>query len=287
MNKITDYEIVKILAESLRKSSTESTFKPDDIEQRRIRCEKLCEKENAIEGKRHLADGFHCALCKNKGYRMEARERDGWYEAVQITCKCEKSRRSIRNLKASGLENVLKLYTFEGYKVTEKWQEIMKNTAKAFLRQDNVKCLFMGGNSGSGKTHLCSAVAIDYLRHGREVKYMLWRAEARHIKEDNSNGGRLIERYKNIEVLYIDDLFKTGRARGDTSQMPTQGDVNIAIEIIDERQRKGLITIISSENTIEELIDIDEGLGGRIKRYSEGFHVTIDKDRGKNYRLID
>ena len=104
------------------------------------------------------------------------------------------------------------------------------------------------------------------------------------IKDDNFNGGKLIEYYKDVDVLYIDDLFKTGKAYGEEVQKPTAGDINLAFEIINSRVAQNKKTIISSESTIFELFDIDEAVAGRIKQMCGAYCISISKDAGKNYR---
>lgn len=259
-----------------------SSTKVCTTEQERL--QRLADRENRMEGKKHLYDGYNCDLCKNKGYIMKVVDNDGLWEIVQSTCICEKSRKSIRNLKASGLENVLKDYRFDNYVAKEPWQQGVIDKAKKFVNDEGNHWFFMGGQSGCGKTHLCSAIAIDLLRKGIEVKYMLWKSESRKIKNDNFDGGDLIEYYKNVEVLYIDDLFKCGRARGEEYQSPTGGDINIAFEIINSRVAQKKRTIISSESTILELFDIDEATAGRIKQMCGEYCLNISKGEGKNYR---
>jgi DNA replication protein DnaC len=237
-----------------------------------------------MEGQKHLYDGYKCDLCKNKGYIMKVVDNDGLCEIVQSTCVCEKSRKSIRNLKASGLENVLNDYKFENYIAEYDWQKGVLEKAKTFVKDEGTNWFFMGGQSGSGKTHLCSAIAIELLRKGIEVKYMLWKSESRKIKNDNFDGGNLIEFYKNVEVLYIDDLFKVGKSYGEDMQRPTAGDINIAFEIINSRVAQKKKTIISSESTLLELFDIDEAVAGRIKQMSGEYCLNIAKGEGKNYR---
>ena len=91
--------------------------------------------------------------------------------------------------------------------------------------------------------------------------------------------------YKNVDVLYIDDLFKTGRSSSEVKQRPTQADINLAFEILNARYIRKKITIISSECTISDLIDIDEAIAGRIKQKCGEFCININPDRNKNYRL--
>ena len=116
---------------------------------------------------------------------------------------------------------------------------------------------------------------------------MLWRDDVVKIKgavTDHDEYSRLMDEYKNIDVLYIDDLFKTGKADDNTVQKPTGADINAAFEIINYRYNNpSLLTIISSELSQDELIDIDEAIGGRIYEKSTAF--SIGKNRDRNYRI--
>lgn len=257
----------------------------DRIAARRLRYERQVAQENAKEGK--LKD-YNCSACKNKGYISIVAEYDGDYEIRQQTCTvCEKPRRSIANLKNSGLSEVLEKFTLSNFKAEKDWQKMMLEKAKAFRVQDKVPCFFVGGNSGCGKTHLCSALAIDYLRHGSEVRYILWRKELREIRNQiyDERNEAYLNYLKNVDVLYIDDFFKSVRTVDEPFQRPTQSDANLAFEIISERLDRGRVTIISTESTIDELIEIDEAIGSRIKRSSDEYCISLKRDRKKNYRL--
>lgn len=248
------------------------------------RIEILCEAENQKTG---TLQGYACSLCKNKGvlYRLELYR--GRYEMIQVPCSCQKTRRSIQSLCRSGLSSVVEDFTFDKFIATEHWQQRLLEKAKGYLNEADDHWLFFGGNSGSGKTHLCSAVAISLLREGKEVKYMLWRNEASRLKAivNDSAYAHEIEYYKTVDVLYIDDLFKTGKGEGQQMQRPTAADISLAFEIINDRAMQKKITIISSENTFDELCEIDEAIAGRIKQHCGTYCVSIERDPAKNYRL--
>jgi DNA replication protein DnaC len=246
--------------------------------------ERIAERANKRRGDLDKIDGYNCELCLNRGEFAKVNEYDGIYEQVVVHCACMKIRKSIRNLRRSGLNKVIDEYTIDNFTTTKPFQEKMLTVAKSYLDRGEEKWLAFLGASGCGKTHLCSAVAIELLRRGKEVKYMLWKDESRKIKNDNFDGdGTLIEIYKNVEVLYIDDLFKTGKSEGGL-QKPTAGDINLAFEIINSRVAQKKVTIISSESSIDDLFDIDEAVAGRIKQMCGEYCLNISKGDGKNYR---
>jgi hypothetical protein len=145
--------------------------------------------------------------------------------------------------------------------------------------------IFITGNSG--KTHLCTAICREFLLSGKKVIYMLWRDEVVRLKaivNDADEYRELIDKYKTADVLYIDDMFKTGKAPDGSNLKITGGDVNVAFEIINYRYNNpSLLTIISSELSEDDLLEIDEATGGRIYERAKAF--TIGKSRDRNYRI--
>ena len=278
---------MKSIAEIISKiasRNSEHTYKPMSIKES---MELIANNENKREGNEHLIDGYNCEKCLNRGYFSRVREYDGMCENYMEVCTCMKIRRSIRSLKTSGLERVVEDFTLDKFIADKPFQTYMLDMAKKYLALGDGKWLSYLGASGSGKTHLCSAVAIELIKRGKDVKYMLWKDDSRKIKNNNFEGdGSLIEYYKNVEVLYIDDLFKTGKVEGQV-QKATAGDINIAFEIINSRVVQKKITIISSESSIDELFDIDEAVAGRIRQMCGEFCINISKGEGKNYRKRD
>lgn len=263
---------------------TTSSLSPREYEQFKV------DGLNATEGDRHKEDGHNCKICKNKGYIIKLEElEDGSFRQVCCDCKCVEIRNSIMRMKRSGLKDIIKDYTFDKFEDTEPWQKAVKAAAMEYAK--NPKGWFaLCGQSGSGKTHLCTAVCREFLLEGRRVRYMLWRDEIVKIKQaaqgsdDSDELRKLLDGYKTAEVLYIDDLFKTGRAADNSMPKPTPADINYAFEIINYRYNNpSLLTIISSELTEDELLDIDEAIGGRIYERAKTF--TIAKNRNRNYRI--
>lgn len=242
---------------------------------------------NTSYGTRNEEDGYDCEICRNKAIIAKVKTyEDGSFRTVYTPCKCEEIRLSIMRMKRSGLKDIIKDYTFEKFQDTEPWQKSIKAAAMEYAN-DPKGWFFLGGQSGAGKTHLCTAICRKFLLEGRRVKYMLWRDDIVKIKgsvTDSEEYGKLIDQYKLVDVLYIDDLFKTGKAVDNSVQKPTGADINVAFEIINYRYNNPhLLTIISSELSEDELLDIDEAIGGRI--YERAKSITIGKSRDRNYRI--
>lgn len=241
--------------------------------------------ENKKDGNLNEIDGYECPVCKNKGIIYGVGEYRGHYKEVVGDCKCKPIRNSIMRMKRSGLEDVIKKYAFERFEATEPWQEAVKNQAMAFAKNP-VGWFFIGGQSGCGKSHICTAICRSLLLDGNEVYYMKWRDDISKIKAmslDAEEREKMLDKIKNTKVLYIDDLFKTGQNPDGTAPRPTSADINLAFEIINHRYcKKDLITIFSSEMQMADLIDIDEATGGRI--CEKAITLNIAKDRSRNYR---
>ena len=233
-------------------------IKNETPEERQVRlkqeCEKKCKSLNETVGNLDKQDGYNCDICKNKGYTFFAKEVNGMYAEYATECKCMKTRRVINKLQRSGLKNIIKDYTFDKYKADELWQKTIKQIAIKFVKDEESPWFFIGGQSGCGKTHICTAIAAYYLKRNKSVRYMLWRDEIVKIKalvNDDEAYSRAIGDLKTAEVLYIDDLFKMGKDANGKVQFPTVADINIAFEILNYRyNNRNLITIISSERRI-------------------------------------
>lgn len=230
--------------------------------------------------------GWNCPACKNKEliYEVVAGP-DGYPHHIARPCKCKDTRRTIRRMRRSGLENIIADNQFHKYEADEPWQQTLKTAAMEYAK--SLKGWFwIGGQTGCGKTMLCTAICREALLRGLDVVYMMWRDDAPRLKSavNNEDYPAMVDAYKKAPVLYIDDLFKTGKDR-DERVIPTAADVNLAYEIINFRCVGKLPTIISSEFLQRELIDIDEALTGRIVQMAGGNSFNIKPDRAKNYRF--
>lgn len=255
---------------------------PKEAEQRKV------DDWNNSEGTLHEEDGYNCPICKNRGDIAQLMEYPpGCWQHKFRVCKCMTTRASIRRMNESGLGNVIRDCTFERYETPEPWQQTIKARAMEYAGEKR-GWLYMGGQSGAGKSHLCTAVCREFLLSGKAVAYMMWADDAAKLKAvslDAEERERMMERFKKTEVLYIDDLFKPARDGMNQKQRPTAADVKLAFEILNYRYMDPkLLTIISSEWSQDELLDIDEATGGRIFQKAGKYGISISEDRKRNYR---
>ncbi|RGT26575.1 ATP-binding protein [Thomasclavelia ramosa] len=225
-------------------------------------------------GELNKRDGVDCTLCKNRGYVYKMV--DGHDHAVRFECGCMAKRKTIINARKSGLEKLLN-YRLDEFNVNKDFQRTMKDKVKQYLKYKSNHWFVMLGQSGAGKTHLCSVVARNYLSKNREVKYIVWDEYIRNLKNElYGDDYKAIDKVKMADVLYIDDFFK-----GKISET----DKTLAFDIINYRYNNSLVTIISSELLLQELIDVDAAIAGRIKQMAADYIVQIAYDDERNYRL--
>lgn len=247
--------------------------------------EMLCAVCNQAEGD---LPGARCEKCHNKGLIFKV----SGGEVVSAECKCMAARRSMRRIESSGLGEMLDVCTFDTYQALEPWQQQIKARAQEFVASPAGQWWYIGGQVGAGKTHICTAMVGELMNQGKAARYMLWRDEIVRIKacvNDDSEYFKMVNPLKTVEVLYIDDVFKTGPDLRDgqwVPKAPTAADVQVAFEILNYRyNRRDLITIFSGERSIDELIGIDEAVGSRIYERSKLYSLHIGKDSERNYRL--
>lgn len=223
--------------------------------------------------------GYDCPKCHNKGNYMTLKDD----EEILRPCECMEKRKMLKAIHDSGLETVLSQYTFKNFSADEDWQKRIKQKALDYISDSSGKWFYIGGQVGSGKTHICTAIVGQFIKSGCNAKYMMWRDEIVKLKaiRNSEDFENLIADYKRIKVLYIDDMFKTEQGK-----QPTQADIDIAFEIINYRYiHKDLITIFSCEKKVGELLDIDEAVGSRIYERTKEYNIPIGRNISRNYRL--
>lgn len=252
-------------------------FEMTSEEGKRFNC--LC--ANQEEGD---LDGYNCPLCKNKGEILTLF--NGYLSCKR--CSCMDIRQSLLNMKKSGLCGLLETKTFESYQITEPWQSEIVSRAKKFV-DSNSSCFLLCGQSGIGKTHICTAISAHLLKKGMPLKYMKWIDESRQIKQsvkDQDKYFELMNELKTVQVLYIDDFFKTSKRT-----TPSDADISLAVEIINERynrsqtSKRRYVTIISTELTVKQLNDMDNALTGRLCEMAGKEYITHIFGEDKNFRL--
>jgi DNA replication protein DnaC len=246
--------------------------------------------ERATKSLQNLAQEYQCSKCHDSGW-LDFYDEDGNRFAQK--CSCRLAREAEERLKASGLADAVREQTFDAFKTDTAMQEHMKRIAQEYLtslfeRWDEPRrpWLYVGGNPGAGKTHICTAVCGEILRHNISVRYMQWLDDSKKLKYavNEENFSDAVEDFVNPSVLYIDDLLKQKYA---DNPVFTEADVKIAFTILNARYLMNKPTIISSEwDLIDQLLPADEGVFSRVYERSKEFTIRISRDRRNNYRIM-
>lgn len=235
-------------------------------------------------------DGIDCEVCLNKGSQYVVLvDEDGVARRYFKVCECMKRRLAVRRIQASGMERALKRYTFQAFETNEDWQAEMKQTALSYLNE-GVKdgaWLYIGGQSGCGKTHICTAVCGVMLRK-LAVRYMAWPHEAQKIKasaNDDEKYGELVRPLQEAEALYIDDFLKPLRGKDGSDGNATAADLRLAFDVLNMRYLNQKPTIISSEWFSHEIGALDEAIAGRISEMCVVWKADVGRDGKRNMRM--
>lgn len=242
------------------------------------------------QGNMVRGDGIDCEICLNKGsvYVVLTGE-DGVARMYFKQCDCMKRRLAVRRIRESGMERALERCKLERFAVENEWQRQMKDAALAYLN-DGVRegaWLYIGGQSGCGKTHICTATVGVILRK-RAVRYMTWPHEAQKIKAVASDAEQYeaqVLPLKEADVLYIDDFWKPTFGRDGREDAATGADVRLAFDVLNYRYVNRLPTIISSEWFSSELAKIDEAVAGRVIESAGVYRVDVGREKGRNWRM--
>ena len=223
--------------------------------------------------------GVRCASCNGRGMIGYICEETGTFTVRY--CRCHAERVTALRLKRIGLLDRSRRSTFENFRTDSDYQRRMKHVAQSFVENPNGWLAFFG-QSGAGKTHLCTAVFTELVRrHGLEGEYLLWNADSRALKAAALDREYdLFDRYKQAQLLYVDDLFKAREG-----QPMSDADLRLAFELLDHRYNQRSITIISCERSFDELKQLDQAIAGRIREMCGDHLLSIDRDDRKNLRL--
>ena len=241
--------------------------------------QKQCEWYNESEGR---LTGIDCPECKNRG-NFQILDSEG--NRVLRECKCMAHRRYINMMQSAGLGDLYERCTFDAYIANEDWQKRNKIGSMQFAAKDGNEWFLFAGASGVGKTHLCTAICSELAKRGRQIVYVQWKrlfAELVQTKFKQYEQEQIFRRVTDADVLYIDDFLKTaGNAK------PTEEMLSYALEIVDARYKADKKTIFSTEFMIQQIIEFDEALGGRIREKTLGNKIMNEHKPGRNYRMRD
>ncbi len=228
------------------------------------------------------SEEYECKQCKDSGW---INEKDDYGRDVAKRCGCWALRQSKFMFAQSGISDGFREKTLENFD-TRRDQRLIQAKSKAsgyiqsFAANEKTRhnSILFCGQVGAGKTHLGIAISNCLMGAGIAVSYMPYRNAITKIKQnitDEAEYNKELEKYMRARVLYVDDLLK-GKI--------TESDANILYELVNHRYMNNLPFIISTEKTIDGLLDFDEAIGSRIIEMCRGNIVQL-QGKDLNHRL--
>lgn len=258
--------------------------KGESIEPIKRRNRELMERRTAIlvsEG--YPADytevKYACPLCRDSGF-------------VDVKmCSCMRKMLITENIKSSGIGDLIDRQSFDNFVLKtdrftkEKEYEMMKinvERAKAFAETfgDHKKNLLFVGTTGTGKTHLSTAIAKVVMEKGFGVVYDSISNIIATFEDDKfhsaygSNFDPKNREYFDTDLLIIDDLG---------SEFSSAFGVSVLYQLLSTRMNQGKSTVISTNLSSSALRDTYDG---RISSRLLGPDFDVFLFSGKDYRIL-
>ena len=246
---------------------------------------------------------YDCKICKDHKV-MECNQRESLFykedfdtQEVKFYKDCDcviAERNKYRFEKAivkSNLEEIYKEIKNQEYETKFYWQKEYLNKMRAFVKSSD-RGLIISGQTGSGKSLLLGKALANLMHLGRDCHYMQWGQGMKKLVNQYNKVGAEEELFFNrlctVEVLYIDDLFKT--EGNDINKLPNKTiHINMLWEIINKRMYvDGMKTIISTELFEEDFNNLDKSTRGRLLQLTERKEnwIQMNKQEERDIRVM-
>ena len=203
-------------------------------------------------------------------------------------CSCLKQLLITKNIQSSGMGNLIDKQSFDNFNL-----DIYKNSPEVYARMErNLKLakayadnfasrrgnLLLIGTTGTGKTHISTAIAKAIISQGFDILYDSVQNIVNDFERDKFKSGynaeQTSDKYNECDLLIIDDLG---------AEFVTQFSISALYNLINTRQNKGLSTIISTNLSAGELAGKYEG---RIYSRIIGADYTVLRFEGDDRRIM-
>ncbi len=219
---------------------------------------------------------YFCKKCSDSGF------------VETSICSCFREMLIKENIKSSGIGRLIEKQSFENFSLSrypEEARELMEknlNAAKDFVNafpSNEIKNLLLIGPTGTGKTHLSTAIAKALIERGAEVLYDSAQNIVSAFEKDKFKSGYGQyepegAKYLECDLLILDDLG---------TEFVSQFTVSCLYNLLNTRINKGLSTVISTNLSPEEL---SEKYEDRIYSRIVGADSRILLFKGNDQRLI-
>ena len=191
---------------------------------------------------------YTCPICSDTGY----------VNGTKI-CKCLREELIKATIASSGIGHLIEKQSFDNFELglyssnEELYArmkmnfDIAKKYADGFGKgSDN---LLLMGKTGTGKTHISTAIAREVIKKGFDVIYdttqnIISDFETDRFKNAYSQAEPKAEKYLECDLLIVDDLG---------TEFVTPFTVSTIYNLVNTRQNRGLSTIISTNLSPDEL----------------------------------
>ena len=221
---------------------------------------------------------YYCGKCSDTGFIGGTK-----------MCSCMRELLVIQNIATSGMGKLIKTQSFDNFslelyktdpEVYERMKrnlDVAKKYAESFKGEDSGNLLLIGG-TGTGKTHLSSAIAKEVISRGFDVLYDSTQNVITEFENDRFRSGYgpyepKGAKYLECDLLILDDLG---------TEFSNQFTVSCLYNLLNTRLNKGLPTVISTNLGADELASRYED---RIYSRIIGKDSTILFFGGEDHRL--
>ena len=253
-----------------------------DIEAIRSRNTELQKKRREILAKLGYPEDYTephytCKVCSDTGF------------VGAKMCSCLKQILITKNIQSSGMGKLIDKQSFDNFNL-----DVYKNNPEIYARMErNLKLakayadnfasrrgnLLLIGTTGTGKTHISTAIAKVIISQGFDVLYDSVQNIVNDFERDKFRSGynaaeQTSDKYNECDLLIIDDLGV---------EFVTQFSTSTLYNLINTRRNKGLSTIISTNLSASELAGKYEG---RIYSRIIGADYTVLRFEGDDRRIM-
>ena len=220
---------------------------------------------------------YFCKKCSDTGYINGTKR-----------CSCMKEAFATENIKTSGIGKLIERQSFENFDVErykdspKTYEQMSRNLkdARRFAATFNIKGdnLLLIGGTGTGKTHISTAIAKEAIIRGFDVVYdsvqnVVSDFETDHFKSGYGPYEPKGDKYLDCDLLILDDLG---------SEFISTFSISCLYNILNTRQNRGLSTVVSTNLDPKSIaVKYEDRIYSRLI----GSGVTILKFDGTDQRL--